>query len=256
MILADTHAHLYLGHFDEDRDRMVKNALDLGVKYMLLPNIDRESIPSMLTLADAYPEHCIPMMGLHPTSVKADWQEELQEVENWLAERKFCAVGEVGMDLYWDKTYQKEQETALREQIRMARKNDLPIVIHTRNSFRETIEILKAERFEGMKGVFHCFSGTVDNANEAIQIGFMLGIGGVLTYKRSGLDEVVRQMGMEHLILETDAPFLPPVPHRGERNESAWVLFVARKMAHLKELPVEEVARVTTANAVKLFSLK
>jgi TatD DNase family protein len=255
MILADTHAHLYLGHFDEDRDRMIKNALDFGVEYMLLPNIDRDSISSLLSLADSYPDNCFPMMGLHPTSVKSDWQEQLVEVEKWLDERKFWAIGEVGIDLYWDKTYQKEQEEAFRKQIRLARKYGLPIVIHTRNSFRESIVVLEDEKYDGMRGVFHCFSGTLEEAREAIGLGFMLGIGGGLTYKKSGLDAVVHQVGLEHIILETDAPFLPPVPHRGERNESAWVLFIAQKLALVKDLPVEEVARITTENARKLFNL-
>jgi TatD DNase family protein len=255
MILADTHAHLYLGHFDDDRDRMIRNALDFGVEYMLLPNIDRDSIPSLLSLADSYPGNCFPMMGLHPTSVKSDWEAQLQEVKKWFGQRKFWAVGEVGIDLYWDKTFQKEQESAFREQIRLARKYGLPIVIHTRNSFKESVAVLEDEKYDGMKGVFHCFSGTVEEAREAIGLGFMLGIGGVLTYKKSGLDEVVKEVGMEHLLLETDAPFLPPVPHRGERNESAWVLFVAQKLALVKDLPVEEVARITTENARKLFSL-
>jgi len=256
MIVADTHTHLYLEQFDADRDRVVKNAVESGVKYMLLPNIDSNSIPSMLSLADSYPENCIPMMGLHPTSVKNDYQEHIEAVEKWLSKREFCAVGEIGIDLYWDKTHQKEQETAFREQIRLAEKYDLPIVIHSRDSFREIINVLKDEKHEGLRGVFHCFSGTLEEANEAIGLGFTLGIGGVLTYKKSGLDAVVERLGLNHIILETDAPFLPPVPHRGERNESAWVMLVAQKLAQVKGIPVEEVARATTENARKLFKLK
>lgn len=195
------------------------------------------------------------MMGLHPTSVAADWQDQLSEVEKWLTKRSFCAVGEVGIDLYWDKTFQKEQETAFREQIRRARQHDLPLVIHTRNSFRETIEIVKEEHHDGMRGVFHCFSGTAGEAREVMELGFLLGIGGVLTYKGSALQEVVKQVDLRHIVLETDAPFLPPVPHRGERNQSAWVLFVAQKLAVLKDMPVEEIASITTENARKLFRL-
>jgi TatD DNase family protein len=196
------------------------------------------------------------MMGLHPTSVKKDWKEQLDVVEDLLGERKFCAVGETGIDLYWDKTYQKEQETAFRRQIRLAIEHDLPIVIHSRNSFREIMDVIKDEQHERLRGVFHCFSGTLEEAKEAIGLGFMLGIGGVLTYKKSGLDSVLEDINLEHIILETDSPFLPPVPHRGKRNESAWILFVAQKLALVKGLSVEEIAEITTQNARKLFQLK
>ena len=239
MILTDTHTHLYLEQFDEDRDLMIRRAMDTGVRYMLLPNIDRDSIPGLLSLSNSYPEHCLPMMGLHPTSVKNDWKEQLEIVGEWLQRRRFCAVGETGIDLYWDRTHQKEQETAFRKQIRWAREHDLPIVIHSRNSFREIMNILTEEKHDGMRGVFHCFSGTLEEAREAIDLGFMLGIGGVLTYKKSGLDTVMASIGLEHILLETDSPFLPPVPHRGKRNESAWVLFVAQKLALIKGISVE-----------------
>lgn len=255
MILADTHTHLYLEHFDPDRRQVIQNALDSGVQYMLLPNIDRDSIPPLLSLADSYPEHCIPMMGLHPTSVKNDYLDHLSEVEKWLGQRKFCAVGETGIDLHWDKTHQKEQEIAFREQIRLAAKYDLPIVIHSRNSFGEIMNVLKDEKHDALRGVFHCFSGSLDEAHDAIGLGFMLGIGGVLTYKKSGLDAVVDSLDLKHILLETDAPFLPPVPHRGERNESARVLLVAMKLAQLTGRSVAEIAEITTQNARKLFQL-
>jgi TatD DNase family protein len=255
MILADTHTHLYLENFDADRDEVIKNALDTGVQYMLLPNIDRDSIPSMLSLAKSYPGHCIPMMGLHPTSVKQDYKEHMAEVEMWLSRRSFCAVGETGIDLYWDKTYQKEQETAFREQIRLAMQYDLPVVIHSRNSFGEILNVLKEERNDRLRGVFHCFSGSLEDAREVIGMGFKLGIGGVLTYKNSGLYFVMENIDLKHIILETDSPFLPPVPHRGKRNESAWVLFVAQKLALAKGVSVEEIAEITTQNARDLFKL-
>lgn len=254
MTLTDTHAHLYLDAFDEDRDEMIRRAMDLGVMYMLLPNIDRDSIPALLDLADTYPGHCFPMMGLHPTSVKADYREQLDVVEACFATRTFCAVGEIGIDLYWDKTLQNEQETAFREQIRLAAKYDLPIVIHSRNSFREIVTILEEEKHDTLRGVFHCFSGSPEDALKAIALGFLLGIGGVLTYKKSGLDILVEQTGLEHIILETDAPFLAPVPYRGKRNESSYLLIIAEKLAELKKISIDEVAEVTTGNARKLFN--
>ena len=255
MILADTHTHLYLEQFDEDRDKVVQDALDAGVKYMLLPNIDRDSIPAMLSLADSYPDSCIPMMGLHPTSVKDDHQSQLELIEAWISKRNFIAVGEIGIDLYWDKTYQEEQENAFRQQIGIAKQHDLPIVIHSRNSFREIVDILNDEKHDRLRGVFHCFSGSLEEAREAVDLGFMLGIGGVLTYKKSGLDIVLEKIDLRHIILETDSPFLPPVPHRGKRNESAWVTLVAQKLALIKGVSVGTVAEVTTQNAKELFEL-
>jgi TatD DNase family protein len=255
MILADTHTHLYLENFDTDREEVINNALDTGVHYMLLPNIDKNSIPSMLSLAESYPDNCIPMMGLHPTSVRGDYREHLAEVEKWLSRRPFCAVGEIGIDLYWDKTYQSEQELAFREQIRMAKQHDLPIVIHSRDSFREILEVLKDEKHDTLRGVFHCFSGNLEEAREAVALGFKLGIGGVLTYKRSGLDQVLQDIDLQHIVLETDSPFLPPVPHRGKRNESAWVLLVAQTLAVIKDTSMEEIAGVTTKNTKELFDL-
>jgi TatD DNase family protein len=255
MILADSHTHLYLEQFDHDRSKVVENAIAKGVQYMLLPNIDRDSIPGMLALADAYPENCIPMMGLHPTSVKADYRLHLDEVEKWLSRRAFCAVGETGIDLYWDKTFRAGQEIAFREQIRLAAKYDLPVVIHSRNSFQEIIAILGDEKHDAMRGVFHCFSGNIDEAEKAISLGFMLGIGGVLTYKNSGLGEVIKKVSLNHLLLETDAPFLAPAPHRGKRNESAFLPEIARKLAEVKNVSVEEITEITTRNAKRMFAL-
>lgn len=254
MILTDTHAHLYLDAFAADRDEMIRRAIDRGVKLMFLPNIDRDSIPDMLYLINLYPENCFPMMGLHPTSVKADFRDHLDEIEKWLEKRSFCAVGEIGIDLYWDKTFLKEQKIAFREQIRLARKYDLPIVIHSRNSFAEIIAVLEQEKHDRLRGVFHCFSGNRDEALQAISMGFMLGIGGVLTYKKSGLEEAIRDIPAEHLLLETDAPFLPPVPYRGQRNESAYVVEIATRLAEVKGMHLEDLAEITTGNARRLFN--
>ena len=255
MILVDTHAHLYLDDFEEDREQVIRNAADNDVGYILLPNIDKGTVTPMLSLADAHPDICIPMMGLHPTSVKKDYREQLSEVEKWLSERSFCAVGEIGIDLYWDKTHLKEQETAFREQVRLAQQLDLPVVIHSRNSFKEIIDILKDESQDTLRGVFHCFTGDLDEAYQAINLGFTLGIGGIITYKKSGFADVIEHIDLKHLVLETDAPFLPPVPHRGERNQSAWIMFVAQRLAQLKGISVEEAAEATTENAKKLFRL-
>jgi len=255
MILVDSHAHLYLEQFDHDRDRVVANAIAKGVQYMLLPNIDRGSIPGMLALADTYPENCIPMMGLHPTSVKADYRLHLDEVEKWLSQRSFCAVGETGIDLYWDKTFRAEQEIAFREQIRLAVRYDLPLVIHSRNSFNEIVAILEEEKHDSLRGVFHCFGGNEKDAEKAISLGFMLGIGGVLTYKNSGLGEAINKVSLEHLLLETDAPFLAPVPHRGKRNESAFLPEIAEKLAEIKGTGMDEIAEITTGNAKRMFAL-
>ncbi len=255
MFLIDTHAHLYLEHFDSDRHEVIRHAISSGVECMLLPNIDRDSVASLMELHHAFPGNCLPMMGLHPTSVKADYLDQLNVVSAWFDKEKYCAVGEIGIDLYWDKTFQKEQEKAFRFQIGLAKKYDLPIAIHTRDSFTETWKILNEEYEPGLKGVFHCFSGNIDQARQVISLGFKLGIGGVLTYKNSGLEEAVSQTGMEHILLETDAPFLTPVPFRGKRNESAFLTFVAEKLARIKHITIEEVAKATTRNAIRLFQL-
>ncbi|HSG68066.1 MAG TPA: TatD family hydrolase [Bacteroidales bacterium] len=255
MILIDTHTHLYLNAFDDDREEMVNRAIATGVKYMFLPNIDSTSVKGMHALANKFPENCFPMMGLHPTSVKENYREELALVEKLLGEITYWGIGETGIDLYWDKTYYREQVEAFNRQIDLAIAYDLPLVIHARESFREIFRVLENRDIKGLRGVFHCFTGSSDEANRAIKLGFMLGIGGVLTYNKSGLDKVVEEVGLEHLILETDAPFLPPVPHRGKRNESAYVLHVADRMAEVLGKPLDEVASATTANACELFNL-
>ncbi|HPR56746.1 MAG TPA: TatD family hydrolase [Bacteroidales bacterium] len=253
MILTDTHTHLYLEQFDTDRDAMIQRALTAGVKYMLLPNIDSGTIPRMMDLCADYPEHLFPMIGLHPTDVKDNFESELAKISEILAKNKFYAIGETGIDLYWDKTFVGEQKTALIYQIQLAKQYELPVVLHVRNSFNEVIEVLNDVADQKLTGVFHCFTGSKEQADQIISYGFKLGIGGVLTYKNSGLDKVVAEIAMEHLLLETDSPFLAPVPYRGKRNESSYITLIAEKLASIKGITPEDVAAETTKNASKLF---
>ena len=255
MTLIDTHTHLYLNAFDDDREAMVQRAIASGVAYMFLPNIDSTSVEGMHALARLFPENCFPMMGLHPTSVKENYHEELALVEKLLEENTYWGVGETGIDLYWDKTYYREQVEVFNRQIDLALAYDLPLVIHARESFNEIFRVLENRDITGLRGVFHCFTGTAEEARRAMGLGFMLGIGGVLTYPKSGLDKVVEEIGPERLILETDAPFLPPVPHRGKRNESAYMLHVADRLADILDMDTGKVADITTANACELFNL-
>ena len=255
MILIDTHTHLYLNAFDNDREAMVQRAVASGVKYMFLPNIDSESAAGMHALAGRFPENCFPMMGLHPTSVKGNYRDELALVEKLLKENTYWGIGETGIDLYWDKTFYREQVESFNRHIDLALDYDLPLVIHARESFDEIFRVLENRDIKGLRGVFHCFTGNLEQAKRAIGLGFVLGIGGVLTYPKSGLDQVVAATGIDHLILETDAPFLPPVPHRGKRNESAYVIHVADRLAEVLGMHVDEVAEITTANASELFNL-
>ncbi|MBN2172579.1 MAG: TatD family hydrolase [Bacteroidales bacterium] len=254
-MLTDTHTHLYLDAFDEDRQKVVENAMNNGVKYMLLPNINSDSAESLIKLCDQFPDNCFPMMGLHPTSVKENYKEELDLVTEWHEQERFVAVGEIGIDLYWDKTFQKQQEEAFRFQIELSLKRNLPIVIHSRESIDETVNVLKDYKNTGLKGVFHCFTGNVVQANEVIEMGFMLGIGGVVTFKNSGLAETISQIDMKYILLETDSPFLAPMPFRGKRNESAYTRIIAQKIADIKNTNLTEVAEITTENAKRLFNL-
>lgn len=255
MILTDTHAHLYLEQFDQDREAMVQRALARGVRYLLLPNIDRDSIEAMMGLVKTFPENCFPMIGLHPTSVKDDFKAQLDIVADWVKRGEFYAIGEMGIDLYWDKTHFPQQQEAFRFQVQLSLENDLPIVIHSRESFDEIFALLEENWQPGLKGVFHCFTGDRNQAGRIINLGFKLGIGGVLTYKNSGLKEVVKEISLEHILLETDAPFLSPVPYRGSRNESAYIPEIAQVLAEIKQVSLEEVANVTTGNARQLFKL-
>lgn len=256
MKLVDTHTHLYLEEFEEDRNAVVSEALYLGVEKMFLPNIDSSSIDAMLELSDAFPENCLPMMGLHPTSVKANYLDELSLVESWLQKRKFYGIGECGLDYYWDKTFAVEQEIAFRHQIDLARAYDLPLIVHIRDSFNEVISILKDVRKSDLRGIFHCFSGSVEQAEQAIRYGFSLGLGGVITFKNNKMQDTLKEIELQHIVLETDAPFLAPVPYRGKRNKPAYVPLIAQMVADIKDVSVETVAEATTQNAFKLFKIK
>ena len=255
MILIDTHTHLYLEEFDEDRKQVVENAIDNNIRYMLLPNIDSESIKPMMDLCGEFPDNCFPMMGLHPTYVKENYEEELAIVDQWLEKGKFYGIGETGIDLYWDKTFIKEQIIAFRYQIELAKKYKLPIVIHSRDSFDEIYPILEDLNSPDLKGVFHCFTGNNEQAEKIIDLGLELGIGGVLTFKNSGLDKVVEQISLDHIILETDSPYLTPVPFRGKRNQSTYINYIAEKLALIKNTSKEQVAEITSRNAIQLFKL-
>lgn len=252
-MLADTHTHLYAEEFNADRKSLIEKAIANGITEFYLPNIDSGSIAPMLALEQEMPENCFAMMGLHPCSVNAGWKTELETVKKWLETRKFVAVGEIGIDLYWDKTYFEAQKTTFRQQIDWALEYNYPISIHCREAFDPIYEILGSYKTLP-KAIFHCFSGTLEQAKRILDLGgFKLGIGGVVTFKNAGLDKVVEQIGLEHLVLETDAPYLAPVPFRGKRNEPAYILEVARKIAQIKDISLEEVAKITTQNAKYIF---
>ncbi len=254
MIFIDTHTHLYSEEFDADREKVIQNAVDNGVTKLLLPAIDRGYYGKMMILAD-HSQYCFPMIGLHPTSVKSNYQEELAFVDECLENNneRFYAIGEIGIDLYRDKTHIIEQTTVFGHQLDLAIQYKLPVAIHTRNSFLIAIEQIRQKNNPLLKGVFHCFSGSAEQAHQAIQAGFMLGIGGIITYKNSGLQKVVQEISLDHLLLETDSPWLPPVPHRGQRNESAYIPVIAGKISEIKNMPLEEVAEITIKNALTLF---
>lgn len=255
-MFVDTHAHLYSKQFEDDREAMLQRAADAGVTKLFLPNVDHDSIDAMHALADAHPDRCFPMMGIHPCSIGQDNTAALAEVERLLSTGRYCAVGEIGTDLYWDKTYIAQQLEAFRLQVRWAKELGLPIVIHCRNSFVETIAVVEEEKDERLRGVFHCFSGSADEGRRILALdGFFLGIGGVITYPKSGLAQVMAELGPERCVLETDAPYLAPVPYRGKRNESAYIPLVAAELAKATGRTVEEIARITTANAERLFGV-
>ncbi len=255
MKLVDTHTHLYLEEFAEDRNAVVSEALSAGVDKLLLPNIDSSSIGAMLALADEFPDNCLPMIGLHPTSVKEDYLTELSVVESWLQNRKFYGIGECGLDYYWDKTFAAEQEVVFRHHIDLARSYNLPLIVHIRDSFNDVIRILKDVNRHDLRGIFHCFSGSVEQAKQAIHYGFSLGLGGVITFKNNKMQQTLKEIDLRHLVLETDAPFLAPVPYRGKRNKPAYIPLIAQMVADIKEIPVETVAEATTLNAIRQFHL-
>lgn len=254
MELIDTHCHLYDQALAGDIENIIQRAESAGVTRFYLPAIDRQTEASMLQLEKRYPDICFAMQGLHPCSVKDDVEDALQHVEQSLSLRKFSAVGEIGLDFYWDRSFEKEQYSAFHQQIEWALKFDLPIVIHSRDSIEQTISVVKEHQNGNLRGIFHCFNEGEKQANEIIALGFYLGIGGTLTYKNSKLPAVLKSIGLENIVLETDAPYLPPVPFRGKRNESSYIVYVAEKMAEIKGVNPEEISRITTANALKIFS--
>lgn len=252
MYFIDTHTHIYLPEFDDDRDVMMRRAGEADIAISILPAIDSSTHKTMLDMESVY-DQCYSMIGLHPCSVNQDYEKELSIVEEYLQKRQFVAIGEIGLDFYWDKTFTQNQYEAFHKQIKLALQYKLPIVIHSRNAIDECIDVVKS--YSGIKGVFHCFSGNEDQANKIIELGFMLGIGGVVTFKNSGLDKVIEKLGIGNVILETDAPYLAPVPYRGKRNEPAYIKLIAEKLSSLCHLSLEQIAELTTENAKKLFKL-
>ena len=255
MTLIDTHSHIYLQDFDMDRTEMLERAGIGGIERVLLPAIDSSTHQQMLSLEEQYPEICLSMMGLHPCSVKENFREELKIARSHFERKIFKAVGETGLDFYWDKTFTTEQYAAFHEQIDWAQHFDIPVVIHSRNSIDECIKVISEHQKGKLKGVFHCFSGSISHAEQIIDIGFYLGIGGVITFKNSGLDKVMEYINLDHVVLETDAPYLAPVPYRGKRNEPAYLKFVVEKLSGIKKVSEAEIGLITTENTKKLFEL-
>lgn len=254
-MFTDTHSHIYSEDYNGEVDDVINYSVEKGVTKILMPGIDSSSIKRMIDIANKYPEVCYPMMGVHPTSVNADYQEELEVVEYWLGKRKFWAIGEIGIDLYWDKTFLKEQEIVFKKQLQYAHELDLPVSIHTRESFDFTFDIIKELNYSNLRGVFHCFSGTLEQAKMAIDQGFMIGVGGTVTFKNSGIEQLIAQLDLKHILLETDSPYLAPTPLRGKRNESANLIIIAQKVAEIFNQPLEIIAETTTHNAKKLFGI-
>jgi TatD DNase family protein len=253
MMIIDTHSHIYLPEFENDRTSMLEKAEKEGIGKILMPAIDSSTHGAMIKLEEENPTLCLSMMGLHPCSVKENPDAELEIVSDFLGKRTFIAVGEIGLDFYWDKTFIDQQYDAFHQQIEWALHYDIPVVIHSRNSIDECIKVIAEHQKGKLKGVFHCFSGNKEQAEQIIDLGFYLGIGGVLTFKNSGLDAVMEKISLDHVVLETDAPYLAPVPFRGKRNEPAYLKYVVDKLAVIKNKNVDEIAAITTANAEKLF---
>jgi TatD DNase family protein len=253
MLLTDTHTHLYYETDPQKRSELLQRCFDQQVQRLFLPNVDVASIAMIDELVALYPENCFAMAGLHPCDVKEDFKQVLDQIYQSIAGRKIYAIGEIGIDLYWDKSTLEIQKTAFRKQIGWAKALDLPIVIHCREAFDEIFEVLEQEKDEKLRGILHCFTGNLDQALQAIDLGFYLGIGGVLTYKKAGLDQVLKYVPVEHLVLETDSPYLAPVPFRGKPNESSYLVYIAKKLAEVYGISVEEIAEITTSNSRKIF---
>lgn len=255
MILTDTHTHLYSEQFDDDREEIVQNAIAKNIKRFFIPAIDSTYYPAMFALEKKFPDNIFLMAGLHPTHVKENYLEELQVVTKLLKERKFWAIGEIGIDLYWDKTFLKQQQDVFKKQIRLAKKYKLPIVIHCRDAFDEIFEILEEEHDDRLYGIFHCFTGTIEQARRAIAYNMKLGIGGVVTFKNGKIDKFLNEIPIEHIVLETDAPYLAPAPYRGKRNESSYLTYVVDKLVAIYDLLPEDIARITTQNSKEVFGI-
>ena len=255
MILIDTHTHLFLPEFKEDLSRVVSDAVEQGIVKMLLPNVDDSTMDSLLSLADEFPANCLPMIGLHPTSVSEFFEQKLELVREKLVTREFWGIGETGIDLYWDDTNLNQQVEAFKLQIALAKEFHLPLIIHARNSFHEIFEVMDQENDDSLQGVFHAFTGNARQAGKIIDYGFKIGIGGIVTFKNAGLDRVVKDIALEHIVLETDAPYLAPVPKRGKRNEPAYLIYTAERMAEIHGQPLDVIADITTRNATALFNI-
>jgi TatD DNase family protein len=254
MDFTDTHTHLYDKQFDADRTYMVQRAVNKGITRMLLPNVDLETIDDMLAICAEFPQNVFPMMGLHPCNIGTDWQNSMLTIEQHLRSNQYIAVGEIGIDLHWDKTNFNEQRAAFTYQMTLAKELNLPVSIHSRSSTLECIHVIEKNKLN-TGGVFHCWGGTLEQAKQVVDMGFALGIGGVVTFKNSGLPDIVKAIDIQHLVLETDAPYLAPVPYRGKRNESAYIFEIVQKLAEIKMIPLKEVSNITTANAERIFRI-
>jgi TatD DNase family protein len=255
MLFTDTHTHLYYETIPAKQSALMQRCFDNDIRRLFLPNVDIASVQKIIDLTAAYPGNCYPMLGLHPCSVKADWAHELDQIINGFGETKIYAIGEIGIDLYWEKSTLPEQTAAFKKQINLAKSLKLPIVIHCREAFNEVFEVLEEEEDDGLRGIFHCFTGSYEQAERAIALGFYLGIGGVVTYKNAGLDKILPQIDLKHIVLETDSPYLSPVPYRGKPNESSYLLYVAQKVAELHQVSLETVADITTENSKLIFGV-
>ena len=254
MIFADTHTHLYLEEFDKDREQVLRQCAETGVKYLFFPNIDKSSIQPMLDLCTTH-EHCYPMMGLHPSEVRENYRDALKDILKQMDIADFVGIGEIGMDLYWDKTFLMQQREVLRQQLLWARELSLPVCLHVRKAYNELFGLLRDLNFATYSGVMHCFGGSVQEAHKAVEMGFHIGVGGVVTFKNATLAEVAAAVPLDRILLETDCPYLSPVPHRGQRNESSYIPLIAQKIADLRNIPLAQVAETTTASALQLFAL-
>ena len=255
MIITDTHTHLYSDSFDEDRKEVIQHAINNNIERFFIPAIDSETTQRMYELEKSFPENIFLMMGLHPTHVKENYEEELKHIEEEFSKRDFYAVGEIGIDLYWDKSTLEIQKEAFKRQIQLAKKKGLPIVIHCREAFDEIFEVLESEKDDKLFGIFHCFTGTHEQALKALSYNMKLGIGGVVTFKNGGIDKFLNQISIDEIVLETDSPYLAPKPFRGKRNDPVYILKVAEKLAELYDLPVEKIAEITTKNSKEVFGI-